>query len=266
MERKIKGRFKILPLIALLLVAMMLGACGTDAKDVDYNGYSYDDLEGQMYDYVSSVTSLASFYEDNDITEDTITSDVTSGLMDSYGFTQEEIDAGFKWMEIEEDLGEAQVMDMNTFKVTKSGNTLTTDVDIEFEERSVDFQVVYTYYSMEMSGITIEENYSLGERMQKAALNTLISIVIVFAVLIVISLIIWAFKIFPYIEQKRKAKEKPTEKQLAAAELAAKIAEPMPNAQQPADDLELVAVISAAIAASSGTPTGDFVVRSINRR
>ena len=32
------------------------------------------------------------------------------------------------------------------------------------------------------------------------------------------------------------------------------------------DDLELVAVISAAIAASTGTSTDSFVVRSINRR
>ena len=32
------------------------------------------------------------------------------------------------------------------------------------------------------------------------------------------------------------------------------------------DDTELVAVIAAAIAASEGTSTSDFVVRSINRR
>ena len=35
---------------------------------------------------------------------------------------------------------------------------------------------------------------------------------------------------------------------------------------QVADDTELVAVIAAAIAASTGTSTSDFVVRSINRR
>ena len=32
------------------------------------------------------------------------------------------------------------------------------------------------------------------------------------------------------------------------------------------DDSELIAVIAAAIAASEGTSTSDFVVRSINRR
>ena len=36
--------------------------------------------------------------------------------------------------------------------------------------------------------------------------------------------------------------------------------------QQSMDDTELIAVIAAAIAASEGTSTSDFVVRSINRR
>ena len=40
---------------------------------------------------------------------------------------------------------------------------------------------------------------------------------------------------------------------------------PAPVAAQ-TDDTELIAVIAAAIAASTGTSTSDFVVRSINRR
>lgn len=41
---------------------------------------------------------------------------------------------------------------------------------------------------------------------------------------------------------------------------------PRPTAPAQTDDTELIAVIAAAIAASTGTSTSDFVVRSINRR
>lgn len=99
--------------------------------------------------------------------------------------------------------------------------------------------------------------------MSKAALNTVISMAVVFAVLILISLLISCFKIFPYLEKKKAAK--------AAAAVAGDVEEQTTetvavNEPQVADDTELVAVIAAAIAASTGTSTSDFVVRSINRR
>ena len=56
--------------------------------------------------------------------------------------------------------------------------------------------------------------------------------------------------------KKAEAKSEPEKKETAAAAPAADLT----------DDTELVAVISAAIAASEGTTTEGFVVRSINRR
>jgi sodium pump decarboxylase gamma subunit len=147
--------------------------------------------------------------------------------------------------------------------VTKSGKTLTTDMTMTFEKKDVDFQVVYEYYSMESTGITIEPNYTIGEKMSKAGLNTIISISIVFLVLILISLLIACFNIFPYLE-KRKA-EREAAAQPASNTAAAPVAETAP-VQQTADT-ELIAVIAAAIAASEGaTSTDGFVVRSIRRR
>ena len=81
-------------------------------------------------------------------------------------------------------------------------------------------------------------------------------IVTVFAVLILISLVISCFKIFPYLESKKKAGQTET----AVKETV----QDVPAAQQ--DNTELIAVIAAAIAASTGTSTDDFVVRSIKRR
>lgn len=98
--------------------------------------------------------------------------------------------------------------------------------------------------------------------MTNAGLNTLMGMGIVFAVLILISLIISCFKFLSYFENKAKGD------QAAAPAVKETPAVPAPVvAAAPAqDDLELAAVIAAAIAASTGTSTEDFVVRSIKRR
>ena len=86
---------------------------------------------------------------------------------------------------------------------------------------------------------------------------------IVFTVLICISLIISAFKIFPYLEAKKK--EKAAAK---AAQVETNVVTQIEEIeeQEYVDDTELVAVIAAAIAAYEGTSTDGFVVRSIRRR
>ena len=56
--------------LSMLIVMLMLGACGTDPTTVDYNGYSYDDLENDIYTDLSAVSQLASFYEENSFTKE----------------------------------------------------------------------------------------------------------------------------------------------------------------------------------------------------
>ena len=103
----------------------------------------------------------------------------------------------------------------------------------------------------EISDWKVEEYKTIGETMGKAGLNTVMSMAIVFAVLIFISLIISCFK-------KKKKEEKPAETVVAAAPVVE---------ENLTDDLELVAVITAAIAAASENESTDgLVVRSIVRR
>lgn len=104
----------------------------------------------------------------------------------------------------------------------------------------------------------------LGEAMARAGLNTLIGMGTVFVVLILISMIINGFAVIPKLQKafSKKADEGQSVKENAA---------PAVQAEEPAvdetDDLELVAVIAAAIAASEGAASTDgFVVRSIIRR
>lgn len=103
----------------------------------------------------------------------------------------------------------------------------------------------------------------LGSRMTTAALNTLIGMGTVFAVLIIISGVISLFRFIPAIQNKFAKKKKAAQESVASAEAQIVNAE---EDMDMSDDLELVAVIAAAIAASEGAASTDgFVVRSIRR-
>ena len=108
---------------------------------------------------------------------------------------------------------------------------------------------------------SIDPVYSTSEILEKAGLNTVIGMGTVFIVLIFISLVIALLpKLTGLIEGTGKKKETP------AAAPAAPAAAPGPTVEEElVDDLELVAVIAAAIAAYTGSSTDGFVVRSIKR-
>ena len=247
---------KIALFLSVLSIVMMLGACGTqDPTTVDYNGVSYDELYKES---LSLGTALA------EADETQIQAEIAN--LSSYG---EEaalfVDLCYKWLDAMEVSGGFVNVKENGFTVTKSGKTLTTDLMLEFEDRDVVFQLVYNYHDMELTGVTINPVYSFGEKMAKAGMNTLISISIVFAVLIVISLLISCFKIFPYLEAKKKEKAAAATKAVEADNSVVTQIEQREE-QELVDDTELVAVIAAAIAAYEGTSTDGFVVRSIRRR
>lgn len=104
----------------------------------------------------------------------------------------------------------------------------------------------------------------MGELLAHAALNAVIGIGTVFAVLLLICLIIYCFNIFPYLEKKlSKAPETPVMPTVKAPAKA-----PVTVAPAVVDEVP-VAVIAAAIAAyeeSNGYTGTGFYVRSIKRR
>ena len=100
--------------------------------------------------------------------------------------------------------------------------------------------------------------------MTTAALNTVIGMGTVFVVLIIIIGVISLFKFIPVI-QDRLAKKKASEAQAESGSAAVETIN-APEEADLTDDLELVAVIAAAIAASEGAASADgFVVRSIRK-
>jgi len=122
--------------------------------------------------------------------------------------------------------------------------------------------VEFVFEDQAVTAITTNVVYSSAENMEKAGLNTLLGMGTVFAVLILISLIIGCFGFIPKMQEMFNKKSKAEEKAEAVDNTIAQIIEK----EELSDDLELVAVIAAAIAASEGAAsTDDFVVRSIKR-
>lgn len=139
---------------------------------------------------------------------------------------------------------------------------IIVNVSVKGPAKDATAEIVFTNDRfLVMEAASLNQVSTMKDAMVKAALNTVLGMGTVFAVLILISLIISCFGIFSKV-QTGTAKE---EKGAAATKT---VAQPVVQASEElSDDLELVAVIAAAIAASEGAASTDgFVVRSIKRR
>ena len=134
---------------------------------------------------------------------------------------------------------------------------------VAFDIHSATLNLIFDEDGVVTTG-SIDPIYSFGEILEKAGLNTVIGMGTVFVILIFISLVIAALPKFTgMIENFGKKKEAAAP--APAVPKAAPVAAPAAAEEELVDDLELVAVISAAIAAYTGTSSDGFVVRSIKR-
>ena len=137
-------------------------------------------------------------------------------------------------------------------------------LDANFEERDGTIQIAFDD-KMNMESLTVNAEYSTGEILQKAGLNTVLGMGTVFVVLIFLSFVIWLLKFIPVLE--KKFRKSPEDTGRAKTEAVLPGAAPAQTVEENlADDTELAAVIAAAVAAAEGTSTDGFIVRSIRRR
>ena len=164
------------------------------------------------------------------------------------------------WAPLIQDLGEQTGDPEATVVRTKEG--YSTNLAVPFEKRVLNVTMettgtkVQEGKTLNINSIALEGVYTTGEKVTKAALNTVMGMGTVFVVLIIIIFFISGLSVVNRIGKKKE--EKP-----AAAPV--KAAEPEPEAN-PADDLALIAVITAAIAAQENVSPDGLVVRSIKRR
>ena len=215
---------------------------GTDKESLDANlsnlQENYDDFEQQvaLYPYIGGTGQKFDF-----------TADAYLSLLKSY-------DANF------DEFGDfVGLKEYEGGTTDKDGNVTYTAV-YEFTDHNMRLALEFDKDDV-VTTVNMDPIYSKGEIAKKAALNTLIGMGSVFAVLILLAFIISLFKYVSVFENRGKAKKDAAKK--AAAPAPAPVA---PAAPAPTDDLQLIAVITAAIAAAEGTSTDGFVVRSIKRR
>lgn len=252
---------KLSLMLCLCIMALTLAACGSDSQDVDYGGMSYSDLQSSAQNLVTSIAASS----DEELSAAIETNEqYAKQYAKQYGREYTEAEAVINllqsWLDTTSS-GVGEFVGLGEFSVDKTSDTVTVDQIVNFSEREVDVTFVYEYnyltQEIEMTDATADVVYTMGEKLEKAALNTVMGLGTVFCVLILISLIIYCFKFISKVGAPKKETAKTEEVKTTAVE----------NVNENlADELELVAVISAAIAASEGTSTDSFVVRSIHRR
>ena len=175
------------------------------------------------------------------LTEDEIAAYMESGD----AFTENAMTA---WDSAREELGDLKKA--GSAEIEYSNDEYTATVPVEFEKEDAEFIYVFDK-NLTPTSLSVDVKYSFATTMKNAALNTIMGLFLI--------------SLFQFIPGSGAQQEKAEKK---AAEEAASAPTPAPVAAAPvqeADNSELIAVIAAAIAASEGTSTDGFVVRSIRK-
>ncbi len=250
---------KKITLFAILTVLLLsLVSCGTDyAAQEEVYGIETASIESDMESMAQSLFMI------DDTTLPLYIENYETSIRSAEGNTKTQYQMILSMLEGWDDANdEAGTLEgFGEFTIEKAGKTVTATLPLICSGRNVNLIYVYNVVGdyMEQTAINVNLVYTRGESIQRAGLNVLMGMGTVFVVLILISLVIYAFNIIPYL-QKKFEKKNDTPAETSAAPVAA------PVVEQATDDTELVAVIAAAIAASTGQSTDDFVVRSIKRR
>lgn len=259
-------RKKFLLGICTLVLMLGLSACGSNNDELigGLTEDTYYQMLTQTMTQLDSIdeASIDMYVSQSESSGDTVSAGLLRDLKECYSDKGELVN----FYDKNKVIGGFNILGLNVggqkaFDVSKSGKTITAVLIGDYSQRDLKLTVVFNANKVSdgPTAINLERVYSLGETMQKAGLNTVMGILIVFCMLIVMSGVIKCFEIIPKLE--KRAKEKNTQEETT-------VVTPVVTAapKKETDDLQLVAVIAAAIAASTGASTDSFVVRSIKKR
>lgn len=247
-------RKKISYILLILMLTLGLAGC-SEQKNVSYDEETITYACNQMFALISSETIAPE--------QVTALSDWNQG----YLMAQIENQTGIKisaddfvtalqgWESSKEECGTYVEHGAYIFSTKTTGLKVSTEA--VFSERTAKLEFSFDE-DLNLESFTVNANFSRGEILTKAGLNTLLGMGTVFAMLIFISFVISLLKYIPMLMEKKSKNEKPEEKKVNESADIQEVSE--------IDDTELIAVIAAAIAAYEGTGTEGFVVRSVKRR
>lgn len=289
---------KLLTMLCMLTCVLGLTACGSEkvlseamqrrceiaqsmATDfiVPYMTSFFDDALAKDYQENYNVHELEATVEDR-----LIDALVQNAYGKSYEYNQIDVDgiavlngiASFNGAY--DSLGDVDVTQELSATSIISGNKIIvtipltgTQKDSDGNAKKANVEVIFSndiFLTVKSCALNIEQ--TMGDLMVKATADTLMGMGTVFVVLILISFIIYGLGFIPKLQEKMSNKSKKEDiqaiKDHAVNNTIAQIIEKEEQIEC-TDDLELIAVIAAAIAASTGVQNTDgFVVRSIRKR
>lgn len=241
MNRKLKS---LLAMVCVLALTLAMSVCAFAADTV---------TEDEVANYKSAaetlISQIAGFSDE----------EIENYLAQDDAFTTATMES---WKSVKDELG--AYSSIVSQDVEKDGDVVTISTVAQFEKAKADVVLMLDLGQQMYTSMTYSVQYSLTANMQRAGMNTLMGIGIVFLMLVFLSFVIGLFKYiekFQNVGKKKAAEEAPKAEEAPAPAIAQSEAAD----EDFADDLELVAVISAAIAAYENTSGDSFVVRSIKK-
>ena len=222
--------------------------------------YNVHEVESQVEDYFSLYISMVSQNYNINFGYDSIDVEGNAILTGMVSFNNTYDELG----DIKTSEGFQGTYKVSGDEIIVSVPVTGTKTDSNGNVRTATAELIFTndiFLTLKSCALNLDQ--SMGELMAKAAMDTLMGMMTVFAVLILISIIIWAMGGIPRLQAKL-AKKPESKKEESIDNTIAQIVEKEESTE---DDTELVAVIAAAIAAYEGSQSTDgFVVRSIRKR
>lgn len=241
MNRKLKS---LLAMVCVLALTLAMSVCAFAADTV---------TEDEAANYKSAaetlISQIAGFSDE----------EIENYLAQDDAFTTATMES---WKSVKDELG--AYSSIVSQDVEKDGDVVTISTVAQFEKAKADVVLMLDLGQQMYTSMTYSVQYSLAANMQRAGMNTLMGIGIVFLMLLFLSFVIGLFKYiekFQNVGKKKAAEEAPKAEEAPAPAIAQSEAAD----EDFADDLELVAVISAAIASYENTSGDSFVVRSIKK-
>lgn len=241
MNRKLKS---LLAMVCVLALTLAMSVCAFAADTV-----TEDEVANYKYAAETLISQIAGFSDE----------EIENYLAQDDAFTTATMES---WKSVKDELG--AYSSIVSQDVEKDGDVVTISTVAQFEKAKADVVLMLDLGQQMYTSMTYSVQYSLAANMQRAGMNTLMGIGIVFLMLLFLSFVIGLFKYiekFQNVGKKKAAEEAPKAEEAPAPAIAQSEAAD----EDFADDLELVAVISAAIAAYENTSGDSFVVRSIKK-
>ena len=272
---------RLLALVCMITCIFGLTACGSEEALTTFEQKKVDNAELMakqaiipiLTDYLCDEDTFAQILPDTELNELTM-EEIAHVCEQTFGI---EVD-GYAVLTAVESFDTALdtiggIVEIGDATAKIDDDQIVVEVEVKGEKKNAKAEIIFSNdMFMRLESASLNPVSTTGELMGKAALNTLIGMGTVFVVLILISLIISCFGFIPKIQAKaakrkeRKKAEKATGEKTGIDNAVAQITA-QEEVADAADDLELAAVIAAAIAAYEGSASTDgFVVRSIRRR